>query len=120
MTGDLDGAGEDFCYITTTGRRTGKAHTIEIWFGVAGQTLYILTFPSSDTVRNARVTPAVGIRIGDRRYRATARSVEPGTDEDALARRLLVGKYQAPGATDLESWGRTALPVAFDVAPEAD
>ncbi len=36
-------------------------------------------------------------------------------EEDALARRLLVAKYQSAGATDLESWGRSALPVAFDL-----
>ncbi len=37
------------------------------------------------------------------------------TDEDALARRLILAKYQAPGAGDLESWGRSALHVAFDL-----
>jgi hypothetical protein len=25
---------EAFCYLTTTGRRTGRAHTIEIWFAL--------------------------------------------------------------------------------------
>ncbi len=25
-------ADEDFCYLTTTGRISGRAHTIEIWF----------------------------------------------------------------------------------------
>jgi hypothetical protein len=41
--------------------------------------------------------------------------VEPGTDEDALARRLVLAKYQTPGGDDLTSWGRTALPVALDL-----
>jgi hypothetical protein len=27
------GGAVQFCYLTTTGRRTGRAHTIEIWFG---------------------------------------------------------------------------------------
>lgn len=56
------------------------------------------------------------MRIGDREGPATARVLAPGTDEDALARRLLLAKYQDPGSTDLESWGRSALPVAFDLA----
>ena len=69
----------------------------------------------ADFVRNAVVLPRVTVRIGDHQAGATARVVQPGTDEDALARRLVLAKYQPPGATDLESWGRSALPVAFDL-----
>lgn len=61
------------------------------------------------------VNPKVTVRIGDTEGEATARVVDAGTDEDRLARRLLLAKYQQPGQTDLESWGRSALPVAFDL-----
>src|SRR6185312_13518616 len=37
-----DAADLDYCYITTTGRRSGKPHTIEIWFALDGRTLYLL------------------------------------------------------------------------------
>ena len=40
-----------------------------------------------------------------------------GDDEDALARRLLLAKYQKDD--ELERWGRTALPVAIDLASGA-
>lgn len=30
---------EDMCYLTTTGRRTGTPHEIEIWFGIREGTL---------------------------------------------------------------------------------
>src|SRR5260370_34161900 len=44
MTFDLqDFAGEDYCYLTTTGRITGRPHTVEIWFALHNQTLYILS-----------------------------------------------------------------------------
>jgi hypothetical protein len=43
-----------------------------------------------------------------------ARVVEPGTDEDAVARRLLVEKYRSRDRSDLTEWGRTSLPVAID------
>ena len=55
------------------------------------------------------------VRIGDEEVGATARVVESGTVEDALARRLVLAKYQEPGSGDLASWGRSALPVAFDL-----
>ena len=44
MPPDLDTlADEDFCYLTTVGRVTGRPHEIEIWFAIEGQTLYMLS-----------------------------------------------------------------------------
>jgi deazaflavin-dependent oxidoreductase (nitroreductase family) len=110
---------EAFCYIVTTGRRTGRPHRIEIWFAgePGGRTIYVLAGgrERADWVRNAMADPSVTVRIGPHEGEATARVVEAGTAEDALARRLLLAKYQRPGEGDLESWGRTALPVAFDL-----
>ena len=73
----------------------------------------------ADWVRNLMADPRVTVEVGDLEAPATARVVEPGSDEDALARRLLLAKYQQPGRDDLERWGRAALPVAVDltVAP---
>ena len=31
------------CYVTTTGRRTGRRHEIEIWFGVVDDTMYLIS-----------------------------------------------------------------------------
>jgi len=41
--------------------------------------------------------------------------VEPGSEEDELARRLVVGKYQPTYGGDLASWRRESLPVAVDL-----
>ena len=109
-------AGEDFCYLTTTGRVTGRAHTIEIWFALDGQTLYMLSDgrDRSDWVRNLRRTPEVTVRIAGESFGGHARVVEDG-EEDELARRLLVEKYE-PGYGSLSNWRNTALPVAVDLA----
>ena len=109
---------EPFCYLTTTGRRTGRPHTIEIWFAADGQTLYLMAGgrEQTDWVRNLLADPAVDVRIGEVVHQGTAR-VPEGSDEDALARRLLLAKYQKDD--ELESWGRTALPVAIDLASGA-
>jgi deazaflavin-dependent oxidoreductase (nitroreductase family) len=109
-------AREDFCYLTTTGRVTGRPHTIEIWFALDAETLYMLSGGRnhSDWVRNLRRTPEVTVRIGGQDFDGHARVVED-TDEDELARRLLVEKYERnPGS--LSNWRRTALPVAVDIA----
>lgn len=107
---------EAYCYLTTTGRVTGRPHEIEIWFGVDGSTLYLMSGgrDRSDWVRNIMADPAVRLRIGDTTHEVRARFVDD-PEEDALARRLLVEKYQPGYASDLTNWGRTALPVAVDL-----
>lgn len=72
-------------------------------------------------MRNLRAHPEVRLRVGRDGpvQAATARVVEEGTEEDALGRRLLLEKYQAPGRRDLERWGRSALLVAVDLAQDA-
>jgi len=112
-------AAEPFCYLTTTGHVTGRPHTIEIWFALREHTLYMLSgngpHARADWVRNLAKAPAVTIRIRDREFAGIARIVED-PDEDALARCLLLEKYEPTYAGDLTDWGRTALPVAVDLA----
>ena len=112
---------EDVCYLTTTGRRTGERHTIEIWFGMPedGRAIYLLSGGGdrSDWVRNLVADPAVGVRFGSLRateVRGHARLVGSADEEDA-ARRLLAAKYQGwEEGRPLSSWARTALCVAVD------
>jgi deazaflavin-dependent oxidoreductase (nitroreductase family) len=112
-------AAEAFCYLTTAGRVTGRPHTIEIWFALNGRTLYVLSGNGprhrADWVRNLTKTPAVTVRIGDRECAGIGRIVE-GFEEDGHARRLLLEKYEPTYSGDLGDWGRTALPVAVDLA----
>ena len=106
----------DYCYLTTTGRISGAPHRIEIWFALHDDTVFLLSGgrERSDWVRNVMVSPDVVLELGDRRRTTRARVLEPGSDRDALARRLLFDKYTARSHGDLEGWAATALPVAID------
>jgi deazaflavin-dependent oxidoreductase (nitroreductase family) len=109
-------ADEDFCYLTTPGRVTGRPHTIEIWFALDGEVLYMLSGgrDGSDWVKNLQRTPEVTVRIANERFEGHARVVEDAK-EDELARRLLIEKYERNSGS-LSNWRRTALPVAVDLA----
>lgn len=111
-----DLAAEDFCYLTTVGRVTGRPHRIEIWFALVPETrtLYMLAGdPGSDWVKNLRETPEVAVRISGEAFDGRARVVEDA-DEDELARGLLVEKYERlPGG--LSDWRERALPVGVDL-----
>jgi deazaflavin-dependent oxidoreductase (nitroreductase family) len=110
-------AGESYCYLTTTGRVSGEPREIEIWFGLEGSTLYMLSGgrDRSDWVKNVTKTPAVSVRIADRTLEGRARAVTD-PDEDARARRLVFDKYAATYSGDLTDWRESSLPVAVDLS----
>jgi deazaflavin-dependent oxidoreductase (nitroreductase family) len=106
------------CYLTTTGRRSGRPHEIEIWFGIREGRLYLLSGGGdrADWVKNLKQSPRVKVRINSQTASGTARVVRPNTKEDAAARELLDGKYMGWRAgKKLSSWARGALPVAIDL-----
>ena len=110
--------GEEFCYLTTTGRVSGRPHEIEIWFSLVPETgtLYMLSGGGdrSDWVKNLRRDPGITVRIAGEEFGGVAREARDA-EEDELARRLLVEKYErSPGR--LAGWRRTSLPVAVNLS----
>ncbi len=105
------------CYLTTTGRNSGRPHTIEIWFALHGQTLYMLAGGRhrADWVKNALRFPEVQVRIGDTTFIGNARVVNDPA-EDALARQIVLAKYTLRSNEDLQDWSRRSLPVAVDLS----
>ncbi len=110
-------AGETYCYLTTTGRVSCEPREIEIWFGLDGSTLYMLSGgrDGSDWVKNLLREPAVAVRIADRTFDGRARVAED-PDEDERARELVFEKYSPTYSGDLTEWRRRSLPIAVDLA----
>ena len=107
---------EDYCYLTTTGRVSGRPHEIEIWFAIKDNTLYLLSGggDKSDWARNLRAYPAVTVRIGKYTFTGKARIVDH-EKEDLMVRHMLAEKYQEWNEDKtLSEWARRALPVAID------
>jgi deazaflavin-dependent oxidoreductase (nitroreductase family) len=112
-------AREQFCYLTTIGRVTGKPHTIEIWFAIEpeGRTLYMLSGGGdrADWVKNIGRNAQVEVRIRDRVFAGRGRVVPDG-EEERLARRLIVAKYYGRDRVHKTGWEAESLPVAVDLA----
>ncbi len=112
-------AKEEYCYLTTKGRKTGKPHEIEIWFSVVGNTVYMLSGGGgeSDWVKNLRANPEVTLRIGKYIFTATARIVQ-NIQEESTVRPLMAAKYQEwTEGRELSEWARDALVVGIDPHP---
>ncbi len=109
---------EDYCYLTTTGRKSGLAREIEIWFGINGNSLYLLSGggDQSQWVKNLLANPNVTVRIAKHNFNGVARIVSE-ENEETVARHMLAGKYQGwKEGKPLSDWGRTALVIGIDLS----
>ena len=86
-----------YLYLTTTGRKTGLAREIEIWFVAHAGRFYILAehFHRTQWVRNILADPRVRVRLNGREFTATARVLDEHTDASLyrLAQQLEREKY---------------------------
>jgi deazaflavin-dependent oxidoreductase (nitroreductase family) len=73
---------EPYVYVTTTGRRTGLPREIEIWFVLWRGSLYLFAerFGNAQWVRNMLKNPRVGVRLGARRFPASATVLDQDRD----------------------------------------
>ncbi len=111
-------ANQPFAWLTTTGRRSGKLRTVELWFVLDGRTVYFLSGgdDAAHWVRNARGDPAVSVRLGIIDYPGRAREPEREGAEDSRARRSMAAKYQGwREGRPLSDWARDSLCVAIDL-----
>jgi deazaflavin-dependent oxidoreductase (nitroreductase family) len=81
------------CRFVTRGRRSGRPHDIEIWFGVHRDRVLLISGngPAADWYRNLVAEPAVELRIGARRFRGNARPAE--TAERRIIGEVMGRKY---------------------------
>jgi deazaflavin-dependent oxidoreductase (nitroreductase family) len=93
-----DHSQDECCDVTTIGRRTGKPHTIEIWFGVIEGTMYLISGngDGADWYRNALADPRVAVDLGGHAFSATARAVTD-TDERQRVGDVMAAKYHWNG-----------------------
>ena len=85
-----------YLYLTTTGRVSGQAREIEIWFAEHGGRFYLVAErESANWVRNIQARPQVKVRIGDAEFNAIARVVHDGREPPlaTIVKALFHAKY---------------------------
>jgi len=106
----------EFCYLTTTGRTTGRDHRIEIWFVTHDEGVFVLSGSTrSDWYRNLMADPRVTLEIAGDSRATVAHPVDPTDPANHIVRPAIRAKYQA-GSTgeDLSGWSRSASLVRIE------
>lgn len=68
---------EQYLYLTTRGRKSGRAREIEIWFTERQRRFYVIAeYPTSHWVQNLRAEPAVQVRVGERSFACRGRILD--------------------------------------------
>jgi deazaflavin-dependent oxidoreductase (nitroreductase family) len=79
---------EQYLYLTTRGRTTGKPRQIEIWFAQDSGRFYVIAeYPTSNWVKNIRADSAVSISVAGSKFSGHARLVD-AEQEHGLAARI--------------------------------
>jgi deazaflavin-dependent oxidoreductase (nitroreductase family) len=117
MTGVADwltaNADVECCDVTTTGRRTGRPHEIEIWFGVMDGSMYLISGngPSADWYRNVLAHAEVVVRLGGE-HRTGRAGVVTDPEERKRCGDLMGAKYVWDGDPEI---GLTYRAWCYDV-----
>jgi len=103
---------EKVLYLTTIGRTSKEPRTIEIWFVLFQQRIYLLAEHGfkAHWVRNIQANSEARIQLGEHRFLARGRILDDARDhqEWQVVADLARQKY---------GWGE-GLPVVFDAYPE--
>ncbi len=95
---------EKFIYLTTKGRKTGRPHTVELWFALAEERVFLShEGERTDWMKNLAKEDAVSIRIGGIASAANARVAEGSARE--LGKKMLYEKYYGRASKEvIDDW----------------
>lgn len=99
-------ASRKFIHLTTKGRRSGKAHTVELWFAVGNGKVYLShEGEETDWMKNIKKNGQVTFEIGGKNFNGNARHLGDGTDEAWTGKSTLYEKYYNKAAKEvIEDW----------------
>jgi deazaflavin-dependent oxidoreductase (nitroreductase family) len=113
----------EYAYLTTTGRRSGQRHTVEIWYRRHGRDVWFVNDAEDpagrrpDWARNLQADPRAEVRIGDEvlRGRGTVLAADLDDPVQLAVRQALAARYQDwHHGAPLSRWAARGLAVRLE------
>jgi general stress protein 26 len=97
---------EKLIHLTTTGRKTGKLHTVELWFAIDNGKIYLShEGEETDWMKNIERDSHVSFVIGNRKLTGVAHYLRNGTKEAEKAKESLYKKYYGKAGKEIiDDW----------------
>ena len=97
---------EKYIHLTSAGRRTGKQHTVELWFAIRGDKVYLShEGEETDWMKNINKNASVRFEIGGKHFAGTARLLVDAGPEAWEGKVALYEKYYGKAAKEIiEDW----------------
>ena len=108
---------EKFIYLTTTGRTSGKPHTVELWFAFSKGKVYLShEGDHTDWMKNVAKHSSVGMRIDGLESRGDAQVTAEKESGREIGKKALYEKYYGPASQDvIDDWFE--LSTVIEVTP---
>lgn len=106
-------------YLTTKGRRTGKPHTVEIWFAYENGVVYLSHEGDyTDWMKNLVKNNGVSLKVANEQFIGEARILTDANEKNQ-AKKALYFKYYGPASDAvLEDWFE--LSTLLEVRPNSE
>jgi deazaflavin-dependent oxidoreductase (nitroreductase family) len=111
-------ASRKFIHLTTTGRKTGRPHTVELWFALGDGKLFLShEGEETDWMKNIKENGEVACEIGGRNFAGRGHYIDGQSDEAWKCKVALYEKYYGKAARDvIEDWFSLSKLLAIEVA----
>ena len=110
---------EKYIYLTTTGRNTRRAHTVELWFAIAMGKIYLSHEGAyTDWMKNIMENDLVEYRIGKIHFKGRARLVTSG-DVFEMGKSALYHKYYGLASKEtIDDW--FSMSTVVEITPQLE
>ena len=109
---------EKYIHLTTNGRKSGKSHTVELWFAVDSHKVYLShEGEETDWMKNIEKNKDVRFQIAGREFIGKAHLLKDQTEEAWKAKVALYEKYYGKADREvIEDWFSLSKLVAVELA----
>ncbi|MGP8070493.1 MAG: nitroreductase/quinone reductase family protein [Candidatus Bathyarchaeia archaeon] len=96
---------EKLAYLTTIGRRSGRSHTVELWFALANAKIYLShEGAATDWMKNVVGNSRVSIKVGSVHLEAEAVVLDGGVAVKTGQRSLYEKYYGHASEATIDDW----------------
>ncbi len=96
---------KQYIHLTTQGRKTGKPHTVELWFAFAGGKIYLSHEGDyTDWMKNVTKHWRVTVKIDSLSFDAAARILKEGSSRELGKKELYEKYYKSASKEVIDDW----------------